>query len=240
MAGMLVLVTGFILLYRVSRKQLLRQFEEREKLKARHQQELLKAAIDTQEQERERIASELHDHIGNDLQTLKLYLHQMIPAYQEGQEPPGVQLLAGTIRDVRELSHELMPASLQQLGLTEALKSLVSRLDAAGQIAVELISEGSERRTPEVELALYRIVQELINNTLRHAQASCIRVFLDSHQAGFCLTYEDDGIGLPQKQKEGPTQGLGLKNIESRCQLIGASSEFGRDNPGMKISITGY
>lgn len=235
MGGMLILVTGFVLLFAVSQRQVRKQLEEKARLKEEHQQDLLKAALDTQEKERSRIAAELHDQIGNDLQTLKLFLHQI---NQQELEQQSTELLTQTIQDVRNLSHELMPASLESLGLEEALLSLITRLNATEKLSCQLDWKG-DRLSPETELALYRIAQELVSNTLKHAQASEITMKFERNPSGFLYEYVDNGIGLRGNQDSMENDGLGMKNIESRCQLIHASLKIHHDEPGMKVSING-
>ncbi|MDW3195114.1 MAG: histidine kinase [Cytophagales bacterium] len=236
MGGMLILVTGFVVLFAVSQKQIRKQLEEKARLKEEHQQDLLKAAVDTQEKERSRIAAELHDQIGNDLQTLKLFLHQI---NQQELELQSTELLAQTILEVRNLSHELMPASLESLGLEEALMSMITRLNATEKLSCQLEWEGQDRLPPETELALYRIAQELVSNTLKHAQASEIVMKFERNQSGFLYEYVDNGIGLRKDSDTMENSGLGMKNIESRCQLIAATLRIHHDEPGMKISING-
>lgn len=236
MGGMLILVTGFVVLFAVSQKQIRKQLEEKARLKEEHQQDLLKAAVDMQEKERSRIAAELHDQIGNDLQTLKLFLHQI---NQQELEHQSTELLAQTIQDVRNLSHELMPASLESLGLKEALLSLITRLNATEELSCNVDWKGMDRLLSETELALYRISQELVSNTLKHAQANEIVIKFIGDQSGFLYEYVDNGIGLHGNLDAIENDGLGIKNIESRCQLIGATLKIHQDEPGMKISING-
>lgn len=241
MGGMLVMALGLILLYRISKKQLVKQFKEKEMLKEKHQQELLQAAIDTQERERKRIASELHDHIGSNLQALKLFLHQIKGGDLDKVEQQSTELLGHTIQDVKDLSHELMPASLTGLGLKQALHTFFSRLQATGQIECEFQFSGEERLAPGKELALYRIVQELSSNTLQHAQARKIEVTIQIAGEEFILDYQDDGIGLKTKTDVN-SSGLGLKNIESRCQVLGAYTEqvHKTDESGFRLKITNH
>lgn len=239
MGGMLILALGLIFLSRVSKTQLIRQFKEREQQKEQHQLQLLEAAIDTQERERARIASELHDHIGSNLQALKLFLHQLSTGDLEKIKLESNSLLEHTIEDVKNLSHELMPASLTDLGLQESLYTFCGRLNISGQIQCKYTCEGNDRLEPATELALYRMIQELTSNTLQHAGASSIHIHLSIQKPAFSLTYEDDGIGLPEDFSE-PSQGLGLKNIETRCQLIGAEWQYPNDdmNQGFKITLS--
>ncbi len=237
MGGMLIFVLGFLLLFRVAKKQILRQMEEKARLKEVHQLELLKAAIDTQEKERSRIAAELHDQVGNDLQTLKLFLHQMGNIDPKTLEQQTTGLLSQTIQDVRDLSHELMPASLIDLGIQEALRSLMARLNATGQITCDFFCEGDRRMEQNVELTLYRIAQELVNNTLKHAQATQIKLQLRISDLHWEYTYEDDGIGLGDFDPNKEVKGLGFKNIESRCQLMGAKLSIVDSTSGFKIEI---
>jgi len=219
MGGMLVMALGMVFLYRVSKKQLVKQFKEKEKLKEAHQHELLEASIGSQERERKRIASELHDHIGSNLQALKLFLHQIPTGNPEKIEKQSTDILSSTIQDVKNLSHELMPASLTDLGLEEALKTLSARLNATEQIACELRCQCHNRLDADTELALYRVTQELTSNTLQHAQASQIKINLLVDGTHFMLDYKDHGVGLKQNIDK---EVLGPKNIESHCQMYKA------------------
>ncbi len=239
MGGMLILALGLIFLSRVSKTQLIRQFREKEHQKEQYQHQLLEAAIDTQERERARIAAELHDHIGSNLQALKLFLHQLNMGDRERIERESTRLLEHTIQDVKNLSHELMPASLTDLGLQDSLYTFCSRLHSSGKVRCTYTCEGKDRLEPSTELALYRMVQELTSNTLQHARADSISIRLSIDKPSFSLIYKDNGIGLPKDLPE-HSQGLGLKNIESRCQLIGAQWQYPKDelNQGFKIILS--
>ena len=132
-----------------------------------------------------------------------------------------------------------MPASLESLGLKEALLSMITRLNTTEKLTCQLNWKGTDRLFPETELALYRIAQELVSNTLKHAQASEIVMKFEGNQSGFLYEYVDNGIGLRKHPDAIENSGLGMKNIESRCQLIAATLKIHHDEPGMKISING-
>ena len=116
---------------------------------------------------------------------------------------------------------------------------MITRLNATEKLLCQLDWKGQDRLPPATELALYRIAQELVSNTLKHAQASEIVMKFEGNQSGFLYEYVDNGIGLHRNPELKESDGLGMKNIESRCQLIAATLKIHHDEPGMKISING-
>ena len=125
--------------------------------------------------------------------------------------------------DLRTISHNLMPKVLSDFGLVEAIDSLCDKIDEAG-LRVEFISTGIEKRLNKVsELSLYRITQELINNTLKYGQATKITVQLIKRDQSIRLMYEDDGKGFDLNSI---SKGLGLMNIENRAKALAGQVTF--------------
>lgn len=241
--GMLVLfllalsVIVFFILYQ---RRLLAQQQKHQKAESDYQKELLKTFIQSQEQERSRIAKELHDDVGAMLTTTKLYFHQIVP------ELPPEELIEITgkmsgffddmIQSVRTISRDLRPVVLEKLGLIEAIQSNVQTIKDCGQINISFIDNTTHPITKSKELNIYRILQELLTNTLKHAEASVIKIELKHKESLLEILYEDNGKGLNQK-KLIHEKGLGLKNIESRLSILSGKMSILDSTSGFKIKI---
>ncbi|RYF74796.1 MAG: histidine kinase [Cytophagaceae bacterium] len=195
----------------------------RENLLRDRQAEQLRLAFDVQEQVKRDIARDLHDEIGTRLATLKLYTSQ-IARYAGDDEAPRTlrnainSLINDTISDVRDLLRELNPRTLEQYGFGPALEELLDRINATGAIMAHVsLDENLTRLPTDTEIMLYRIVQELINNTLKHANASQIDITCRYRDDRIYLTYADNGQGFSYERVR---QGLGIGNIESRVAML--------------------
>jgi signal transduction histidine kinase len=196
-----------------------------------------------QEEERRRLARELHD---DTIQSL-IALNQRIQLVQMSQ-PEMAQLdemqemVAGLIADLRRTIHALRPIYLEDLGLVPALQVLAQEVGEAGRPAVTFTSEGAPRRLhPEMELALYRIAQEALTNAVRHAAAATVSITLAYRPERVTLAVADDGRGfaVPESPTElAPQSHFGLLGIHERAELIGArltlSSQPGR---GTRVEV---
>lgn len=189
------------------------------------EQERLKIALDAQEQERRQIAQDLHDEVGARLATLKLYassLTKYLSKKPEGQElkKKTLEIINDSIVDIRRMLRELSPRMLEQYGYAAAIEELAKKIRHSGVVEVELDASLLPERLPaEIETGLYRITQELMNNTLKHAEASkiTIRVHQDGDDDVIHFDYFDDGKGFEYSRA---TQGLGIGNIESRVAVL--------------------
>jgi signal transduction histidine kinase len=213
------------------------QILEKEELKARYQKELLRSMIESQEEERKRIAIDIHDEIGALLNTSRFNVTQLgltakTPENQKLFED--IYSLYGKIsQNLRRIAHDLRPVVLEKFGLVAALEGLEEDLEASGlQFWVQ--SSLQTKLPDKLELALYRIIQELISNTLKHAQATQISIRLEELPDGFQLFYEDNGIGF----SPGTTSsGLGLRSIESRLSIFGGQATFMPVQKGVLVQI---
>jgi signal transduction histidine kinase len=228
---------GVILLNQHFRKNLYRQMLEQEELKNKHSQELLRSSIAVQEAERKRIAQDLHDEIGGLLTTSRIYFDQLKPGHTEIQ----LQQVSGKMNllfdemmiNIRRISHDLRPIVLENLGLIEAIESLHEKLSENG-VEFSFRHQLTFHLAKEVELNLYRIIQELIGNTIKHARSRQISITLKSTEDGLYFTYSDDGIGFdPDKA----SNGLGMKSIASRLNLLHGSMDVIRQHKGILFTI---
>jgi len=196
--------------------------EERHALAARTAQleKLTRQLLRAQEDERRRIARELHDEAGQVLTAVKIELD--LDGRREASE-----LVARALAQVRDLSNLLRPAVLDDLGLTPALRGLVDDFARRTRIATTLeLPERLGPLTPDQEVAIYRVVQEALTNVARHAEAQCVRVRLDHGIDALKLEIEDDGRGARGE----PVPHLGLLGMRERLTALGGSLAIGGRN----------
>lgn len=204
------------------RKKLTRHLLEERLMRQRL---LTQATIDGQERERKEIGKELHDNIGQQLATTKLYLDMV----RRAEAPEATRLLdhvtgsiANVINEVRTLSHSLVPPTLGHLGLIDSIHDLVERVSRVQALAVSFTHEElDETLLPEnAKLMLYRIIQEALSNCIKHAQATAVHILLERKAGGIALQVQDNGRGFVP----GSTRtGLGLNNMRNRAEVFGGS-----------------
>lgn len=193
------------------------------------EQQLLRNQVmmEAEEKERARIARELHDGVGQQLSAAKLNLsafEHRLTNEQQHDFTPLIQLVDDAVKEVRQISHNMMPSALQHQGLKEALVEFASKLKQATPIDLVVDVIGLETRLPTTtETVLYRVVQESVSNALKHAKANHITIQVIAYDAYVSLLIEDDGIGFDTTQT---STGIGLKNLSSRVELIGGSIDF--------------
>lgn len=182
----------------------------------------LRRAVDVQEEERKRIARELHDEIGQALTSILIRLKSLqnitdLDVMTDRLD--GIRYLASqTIEEMRRLSMDLRPAALDNLGILPALRWHIGQSMEQNQIEIQFTApERMERLPPEVEIVLYRVAQEGLNNAIRHSQAKHIEVKLEHTPLFVWLSVSDDGQGF---DADGLHRGLGLVGIRERVTLL--------------------
>jgi signal transduction histidine kinase len=236
MLGMFLLALAIVFFVAVYQKKMYTQQRRHEELKSAHQLDLLKGTLISQEAERGRIARDIHDDVGAMLSTTMLYFNQMdIDIHNKDLGNKINALFEETIQSVRRISQDLRPVVLENLGLVEAIKNLVGRMNAVTDFEICFEFDYSRPQTKEYELCLYRIVQELLSNAIKHSKAKEVKLNLFSSHNVCSLNYMDNGIGLRFAEKP---KGLGLKNIESRVKIMGGDLSFSEtSNQGMILQI---
>jgi len=222
---LMFLLAGMLLFFVTSyQKRLLRNKAEVEMIKSRHQLDLFQSSIDAMEDERRRVSRDLHDEIGAALSMLRLQVGQLNFTKENPSENTdkliigSKQLIDNTIENVRRISNDMLPHGLDEFGLKYALGMLCDKIENASSLVINLETESLERLENRLELALYRILQELLNNTIKHAEATEIDIlFLPENQL-LTIIYRDNGKGFDIETLA--KRGLGLKNIESRVSMI--------------------
>jgi signal transduction histidine kinase len=205
--------------------------------------EVSRHLVRAQEEERKRISRELHDGTGQGLMVLRLYLGMLGAGHLdvEGQEKvrAALGLLDHTIEDLRRIIGRLSPQTLERLGLLPAIRKEVRELRRNTGLRAELdLPRTLPQLDQELELALYRSVQEALHNVAKHSRAKNVRVFLEPDQASLKLLVEDDGIGFTRK-KCSQGNGFGLWGMRERITALGGRlrvrSELGK---GTQVRIT--
>jgi PAS domain S-box-containing protein len=201
--------------------------------KAMREKELLQKLVKAQEDERRRIARDLHDELGQQLTALRLKLESIRKLCEKDDELSAkvddVQTIAKHIDNgVDFLAWELRPSVLDDWGLIAALDKYVREWSHYAGVTAEFIKPDNKRMplASEVEINLYRIVQEALNNTHKHAKANRVGMMLDKRDDLIVLIIEDDGIGFNPKNKKTRSKGLGLIGMQERAALINGTVEI--------------
>lgn len=239
MLGMFLLAIGLVFFFLAYQKRLLKQQRLHQQKEVEYQQQLLRANLLSQEKERNRIGKDLHDEVGAMLTTSKLYfrhLEQDAPKEKFAELKDKVfTLLEGTIASVRRVSHDLRPVVLETLGLKEAVANIRDELNTSGEIQMTFESDWKGVMNKEYQLNWYRIIQELVNNTLKHADADLIEIEMSGNGDHMKLSYTDNGVGMASGRHE---PGLGLSNIESRLSLMNGGLVFNETKHGVSFELT--
>jgi signal transduction histidine kinase len=206
------------------------------------QQKLSQSKVETaqqiiiaQENERNRIAQDLHDEVGGSLGTLKGMLSSLVSKDKKYLE--SLKLLDKTHQDLRNISHNLMPPEFEYFGLKNSLSNSLQNLQRAyPAIKFEFLVTGNELRLkPEIELNIYRIISELLNNVIKHSKATEATVQLNFYADEIIMMVEDNGVGIKNKNNLDDTSGIGLKTINSRANYIGANLVFDSNQFGTTV-----
>lgn len=244
MSGSLLLTVGVLLFYLKYRQNLDRQQYRMKEAEVAHQKELLHTVITSQEQERRRIGMDLHDEVGSALSSLRLIIenytsrdHAALPTAEFNRQCKTV--IDNVIANVRHISHNLSPLVKGPYGFHDAICDFCDGINYSGRLLIEprFTEEAAALNLPDtVALALYRVLTELVQNTVKHAKASTVVLACFLSEGEYRLDYYDDGVGLPPGTAAG--QGMGLRNMESRLGMIGAGYHIGNhEGKGFRMQI---
>ncbi len=220
----LVLLTGLLLLSWYRRKQLRQETAMKTEL-MRQQESAIRAVMEAEENERQRIAKDLHDGVGQMMSAAKMNLSAFeselnfdSPEQRESFEKV-IHLVDESCREVRTVSHVMMPNALLKNNLGDAIRAFTGKLNQK-ELRISVYTEGlNERLDSNIETMLYRVIQECVNNTIKHAGASTLDISLIRDKDGISGTIEDNGKGFDASDPE-KMKGIGIKNISSRIEYL--------------------
>ncbi len=213
--------------------------------RARAAQEVFaRQLLASQEGERKRIAAELHDGLGQNLLVIKnwaVLARRALEPESKARAPLDEVTTAATrsIEEVREIAHNLRPYHLDEIGLTDAIAAMTERIAEASGIEFKLALEDLRGRlSPEAEINLYRIVQEAVNNVVKHAQADTVELSLRRHGQTLTVVIKDNGRGFdPAEAARRRERGFGLAGLAERVRLLGGKESI-QSSPGQGTVIT--
>ena len=211
----------------------------------RLQREKIFAEITIRENERKRIAGDLHDSLGPLLSAVKLNISSV-----EIEDAADQQILDKTggyldeiIGSLRRISHDLLPSTLERRGLLEAVQEFITQVKNKQSVNIQLYVVKEIKVPKEKEIHIFRMIQEIVHNTIKHAEARNLQIGF-SEESGhlLCLT-KDDGRGFDKEKILSGSSGLGLRSLESRCEILNGvltldSMPGGGTNYFIKIPVT--
>ena len=215
--------------------------KNKEILTLQQQQEItkLQALMEGEEKERSRLAQDLHDGINGDLSYIKYHLSSIelesLSTENKTLVNKAIDMIDYSCDQVRNISHNLSPTTINDFGLVTSLKNYCAKLDGLHPIKINFQHFGNDiLLSKNIETVIYRIVQELVNNIIKHANATEALVQFNSHEDILFITVEDNGKGFENNSK---TSGIGLKNIASRIAFLNATLEEEHNPNGTTFSI---
>jgi len=244
--GMLALTIGLIVFIIFHQRKVIRYQMRLTRMEQDQQKLLLNASIRLQEEERQRIAADLHDDAGPLLATARLYLNENLVNLDKTSQLQSIynakQIIDDTIQLIRNISHSLMPPTLKNFGLESAVNDLFQKISGSGSMnASSRFHDYRERLQAENELIIFRVIQELVNNILKHSNASFIHLTQNTSGNKFFIRLHHDGRGITQtdfNKLNKSNVGLGLKNIQSRLKVLHGKIFFEKDMSQTYYKVT--
>jgi signal transduction histidine kinase len=199
-----------------------------------HQQKLIQSEIVTLERERNRISKELHDRVGTNLTAIKLVVSQLLKNYKEPLAHEVEDQFQVALTEIKEIIYGLTPPSLERYGLFTGLKNYIGKLNKSIPITISLKAFGKEINKHDFNIIVFRVIQELLTNSIKHSFAKNITIHLNSFDDVLNIVYEDDGVGFSYDPLQ---SGLGLDNIESRIHSVNGTLKFDSGKFGISYTI---
>jgi len=245
-AFVLLLAISFLVITFLNQRRKWQLHNEMGKLKEQQQNQLIEAAVRSEESERHRIAETLHDEVGAILSSVRLHFSNInaLQLDDKGKKlhEKSKELLDDGIQKVRTISHNLHSTLLKEFGLNEAIRNFLTKTVQGTLVTVETHLDNNYLiENPETDLGVYRIIQELINNILKHAHANFINIESVLKKDELELVLHLNGNGLSQEEFEElrfRPEGLGLKNIQNRMILLKGKIFFEKNKKDNRIILT--
>lgn len=213
-----------------------------DEIRKQNESRILSAIIKTEESERQHFAKELHDGLGPLLSSVKMAI-----SLKRKEDLPNDKIIANaeklideSVTTLKEISNKLSPHILNNFGLARAVRSFITKLNTLDKPKIKLISNIDELRFPyNIEVVLYRVICELISNSLKHANANVIQIELIRENKQICMNYSDDGIGYDEQLTIESDKGQGFSNIRSRIRSLNGNYRFhSKKGEGVQVQIT--
>jgi len=228
---MVTLALGVLMLYNTSQRRILQEVETAHIKEIEYKNNLLANSIEVQERERARIAKDLHDDIGSKLSIVNLNINLLESHLNKNEKVASIighieSSLSESITRVRDISHDLYPPILEKFGIQSALESLAKEVTRTGVLRVHLDIDHEWKKFDKAsELHIFRINQELLHNTVKHAEANNVWISSQPEEDKLRLSYRDDGKGVEAKD-HGKSDGLGISSIHTRINILNGSVKF--------------
>jgi signal transduction histidine kinase len=192
------------------------------------QKERIFAEITMQENERKRIANDLHDSLGPLLSSVKLNMNSIDVHNNQDQEiiNKAGRHIDEIISSLRQISYNLLPNTLQRNGLNEALREFVKDIQSKHKVQVHMYLLKEVNISKEKEIHVFRILQEMIHNALKHANAKNLYIGISEENGNLQVMVKDDGKGFDMEKIKKESHGLGLKSLESRIEILSGQLSF--------------
>jgi len=219
---------GLLIFFLVMNRRKLREENRLQEERNKQQEIAARRVLDAEEHERRRIASDLHDGVGQMLSVAIMNINSLAGKISENEESNilaknSLALVTDCYDEMRSISHQMIPSALLKAGLAPAIRDFISRIDQ-NKIKVDLSLNNIDNRLSEqTETVLYRVIQETVNNVIKHSNASKLSIQIDSDGEELSAIIEDNGQGF---DKESVKKGLGIENMISRIKLLNGAIEF--------------
>jgi signal transduction histidine kinase len=205
------------------------------------EQQIFNSEILSEERERERFAKELHDGLGPILSTCKIYLHSLNEMLADQRDflkisERALILLDDALASIKEISNNLSPHVLRNFGLVQAVIAFTHNLENISDLKFEVHYNYDERLNEIIEFTAYRIITELINNSVKYAEASLIVIDINLNKPHLSVSYSDNGKGFDPDTNTKQKRGFGLSNIETRISKFNGDYSY-KTAPGKGVKV---
>lgn len=241
---LLLMSIAFLSFFFFSRKKIIQKELEKKSAEIEHQKDLIQATILTQENERKRIAQDLHDEISSKLNVIHLNANLLLDGELSSDEYSSVNksildVTTRTIETSRKIAHDLLPPILEKFGLKSAIEELADDYNSSKKVSISYeLNYPKNYLNKTFELHVFRVIQELINNSIKHGKAKNINLVVTKNNTSLGLIYTDNGVGFDIDRAQFQ-KGLGMKNIESRIELLkGKLTIKSKIDKGVTVKIT--
>jgi signal transduction histidine kinase len=220
---MIIILFFFVVL---ARKRNNYYLKEKELMESRYAQTLLQSQLEIQEQTFMQISGEIHDNIGQVLSLVRLNLNTLGNVENEEKLNATDELLGRAINDLRHLSHNLNTEQIKEAGLVEAVRKLVLAMEKTGRFQVTFRCDGNIILKEDRSIIVFRIIQEVVNNIVKHAEATSIAISIEVIHQNIHIIITDNGKGFDEAASVEKYTGVGIRNMKIRARMVNATLEI--------------